>query len=237
MITEDSLAQGNVPDNVVCKSINEVQCAEEVISYRNNTITVITKQSARELHDDLPQSCLEFHLESLQSSFISWERSDARVSKEIFKCKVLTASASQRFSATKGERDESKRMLIHFEDVIGLEVRENSIVMDVKSRPKFEKKFHTKDRENGKTGGGKWMEENMHVEEGSSPNRIELVMVGRREPVTAKLFREIRKRRTLAESKTKDRRSEDGRYCSKAIEELGTIFHHATTLQVRMNKL
>ena len=27
----------------------------------------------------------------------------------------------------------------------------------------------------------------MHVEEGSSPNRIELVMVGRREPVTAKL--------------------------------------------------
>ena len=27
----------------------------------------------------------------------------------------------------------------------------------------------------------------MNVEEGSSPNRIELVMVGRREPVTAKL--------------------------------------------------
>ena len=78
-------------------------------------------------------------------------------------------------------------MLIHFTDVIGLEVRENSIVMDVKSRPKFEKKVHTKDRENGKTGGGKWTEENMHVEEGSSPNRIELVMVGRREPVTAKL--------------------------------------------------
>ena len=78
-------------------------------------------------------------------------------------------------------------MLIHFTDVIGLEVRENSIVMDVKSRPKFEKKVHTKDRENGKTGGGKWTEENMHVEEGGSPNRIELVMVGRREPVTAKL--------------------------------------------------
>ena len=109
------------------------------------------------------------------------------MNKEIFKCKVLTASASQCFSATKVERDESKRMLIHFTDVIGLEVRENSIVMDVKSRPKFEKKVHTKDRENGKTGGGKWTEENMHVEEGSSPNRIELVMVGRREPVTAKL--------------------------------------------------
>lgn len=107
--------------------------------------------------------------------------------KEIFKCKVLTASASQCFSETKVERDESKRMLIHFTDVIGLEVRENSIVMDVQSRPKFEKKVHTKDRENGKTGGGKWTEENMHVEEGSSPNRIELVMVGRREPVRAKL--------------------------------------------------
>ena len=109
------------------------------------------------------------------------------MSKEIFKCKVLAASASQRFSATKVERDESKRMLTHFTDVIGLEVRENSIVMDVKSRPKFEKKVHTKDRQNGKTGGGKWTEENMHVEEGSSPNRIELVMVGRREPVRAKL--------------------------------------------------
>ena len=36
-----------------------------------------------------------------------------------------------------------------------------------------------------------------------------------------KLFREIRKRRTLAESKTKDRSGKDGRYCSKAIEELG----------------
>ena len=167
MITEDSPAESNVPDNVECKSINEVQCSQEVMlltdelwqyakdSYRNNTITVITKQSARELHDDdLPQSCLEFHL---QSSFISWERSDARVCKEIFKCKVLTASANQCFSATKVERDESKRMLIHFTDVIGLEVRENSIVMDVKSRPKFEKKVHTKDRENGKTGGGKWL--------------------------------------------------------------------------------
>lgn len=53
VITEDSPAQGNVPDNVVCKSINEAQCSEEVMlltdelwqyakdSYRNNTITVI----------------------------------------------------------------------------------------------------------------------------------------------------------------------------------------------------
>ena len=36
-----------------------------------------------------------------------------------------------------------------------------------------------------------------------------------------KLCREIRKRRTLAETKTKDRSGKDGRYCSKAIEELG----------------
>lgn len=88
------------------------------------------------------------------------------MSKEIFKRKVLTASASQCFSTTKVERDESKRMLIHFTDVIGLKVRENSIVVDDKSRPKFEKKVHTKERENGRRGGGKWTEENMHVEEG-----------------------------------------------------------------------
>ena len=60
-------------------------------------------------------------------------------------------------------------------------------MMDVKSRPKFEKKVHTKARENGTRGGGKWTEENMRVEEGSSPNRIEVVMVGEREPVIAKL--------------------------------------------------
>ena len=59
-------------------------------------------------------SCLEFHLQSIQSSIISWEG------------------------------DESKRMLIRFTDVVGLEVRENSIVMDVKYRPKFERKVHTK---------------------------------------------------------------------------------------------
>ena len=34
------------------------------------------------------------------------------------------------------------------------------------------------------------------------------------------LFGEIRKRRTLAESKTKARSSKDGRDCAKAIEEL-----------------
>ena len=60
MITEDSPTQGNVADNVVCKSINEVQSSEKVMllpdelwqyakdSYRNNTITVTTKQSATE---------------------------------------------------------------------------------------------------------------------------------------------------------------------------------------------
>ena len=132
MIAEDSPAQGNVPDNVVCKSINEVQCSEEVMlltdklwqypkdSYHNNTITVIAKQSARELHDDFPPSCLEFHLQSIQSSFISWEG------------------------------DESKRMLIRFTDVVGLEVRENLIVMDVKYRPKFERNVHTKARGNAR---------------------------------------------------------------------------------------
>ena len=40
----------------------------------------------------------------------------------------------------------------------------------------------------------------MHVEEGSSPNRIELVMVGRREPVTAKLQEVLSKVPSLKEA-------------------------------------
>ena len=113
-------------------------------------------------------------------------------------------------------------MLIHFTDVIGIEVRENSIVMDLKSRPKIEKKFHTKERENGKRGGGKWTEENMHVEEGSSPNRIEVVIVGRREPVMAKLQEVLSKVPSLKQAINR---------------ELATVYHNVYDQQILEDRL
>ena len=178
-ITEDSPGQGNVPTKVH-RRVNEVQCSDEVLSltdelwpqyaldnFSTESISLVTKQSAREFHQSiLPQSSLSFHLQSVRAPFISWERSDPRVSKEILKCKVLTGSASLCFSiqSTKVEEDESKRLLIEFSHVVGLEINGDSIVMDVALTPKMEKKIHTKP--GGKTASvGKWVEQSLQAVE------------------------------------------------------------------------
>ena len=73
----------------------------------------------------------------------SWnERKNPRVSKEILKGKVLPSSSSNCFSfqSTKPEADESIRFLIGLSDGLGLEITEASIVLDVKSLPKMERK-------------------------------------------------------------------------------------------------
>ena len=73
----------------------------------------------------------------------SWnERMNPRVSKEIVKGKVLPISSSNCFSfqSTKPEADESIRFLIGLSDFLGLEITEASIVLDVKSLPKMERK-------------------------------------------------------------------------------------------------
>ena len=73
----------------------------------------------------------------------SWkERMNPRVSKEILKGKVLPSLLSNCFSfqSTKLEADESIRFLIGLCDVLGLEITEASIVLDVKSLPKMEGK-------------------------------------------------------------------------------------------------
>lgn len=123
-ITEDSPGQGKVPTNVH-RRVNEVHCSDAVLSFTDElwqyaldnfstaSISLVTKQSAREFYQSiLPQSSLSFHLQSVRAPFISWERSDPRVRKEILKCKVLTQcqDSSQCFSiqSTKVEEDESK---------------------------------------------------------------------------------------------------------------------------------
>ena len=73
----------------------------------------------------------------------SWnERMNPRVSKEILKGKVLPSSSSNCFSfqSTTPEADESIRFLIGLSDVLGLEITEASIVLDVKSLPKMARK-------------------------------------------------------------------------------------------------
>ena len=85
---------------------------------------------------------IDFHLKFIQATFVSWSRSDPRVSKEILKGEVLPSSSSNRFlfQSTKPEEDESTRLLIGFSDVLSLEISEDSIVLDVKSPPKMERK-------------------------------------------------------------------------------------------------
>lgn len=125
-------------------------------------------------------------MQSVRASSISWERSDPRVSKEILKCKVLTGPASQCFSiqSTKVEEDESKRLLIEFSHVVGLEINGDSIVMDVASTPKMETKVHAKP--GGKAASGKWVEQSLQVGD-KKTRRIKLLFVCGREPGTAKL--------------------------------------------------
>ena len=186
--------------------MNEVQCSDDVKSladelwqcaiddFSSASISLITKQSAREYHQStLPLPCLSSHLQSVHAPFISWERSDPRVSKELLKCKVLTSPASQCFSiqyAKVGE-NETERLLIDFSHVVGLEVNKASMVMDVALMPKLEKKVHTKPR--GKTEGGKWIEQSLQVPDDKTTRRIKLLVVCEREPGLTKLHETLNK--------------------------------------------
>ena len=179
--------------------MNEVQYSEEITlltdelwqyalnNFSDTSISLVTKQSAREFHQcNLPQASISFHLQSVQASFVSWERSDPRVSKEILKCKVLTSPSSHCFAiqSTKVEDDESKRLLIDFSHVVGLEIGDDSIVVDAAQMPKVEKKVNAKPGD--KTESRKWIEQNLQVKD-KAPHRIKLLWVSERQPDIAKL--------------------------------------------------
>jgi len=153
-VTEDVAGQGNIPCN---ERINVEEASEaEVMMLRDNllkrfaknnfstaTVTILTKDYADEFKEvSSPLPSIDFHLQCIQATFVSWSRSDPRVSKEILKGKVLPSSSSNCFSfqSTKPEADESTRLLIGFSDVLGLEITEDSIVLDVKSLAKMGRK-------------------------------------------------------------------------------------------------
>ena len=97
-MAEDVAGQGNIPWN---ERINVEEASEaEVIMLRDNllkfskdnfstaTVTILTKGYANEFKEvSLPLPSIDFHLQFIQAMFVSWSRSDPRVSKEILKVK------------------------------------------------------------------------------------------------------------------------------------------------------
>ena len=186
--------QGNIPVNEVrverCSEEDVTLLTDELLQFArdnfdNVSMSVLTKDSARDfIKDCLPLSSFNFHLQSVQTTFISWERSDPRVSKEILKCNVLPNPASNCFSiqSTKVEADESRRLLIGFTDVVGLGISEDLIVMDVKSIPTMERRVHAS-KQNSTTAetNTKWTEQSFQANE-TPPHRVKLGLVRGRQP-------------------------------------------------------
>ena len=134
-MAEDVAGQGNIPWS---ERMNVEEASEvELMMLRDNflqfakdnfstaTVTILTKDYADEFKKvSSPLPSIDFHLQFIQAPFLSWSRSDPRVSKEILKGKVLPSSSSNCFSfqSTKPDADESTRLLIGFFDVLGLEI-------------------------------------------------------------------------------------------------------------------
>ena len=112
-------------------------------------------------------------MQSVETNFVSWKRTDARVSKEVFKCKILPGAVSRCFSiqSTKSEASQSNRMIIPFSDILGLEVKEDSIVMDVGVLPKMEQRVPSSKTvdESCHTSKGKWKEETVSDQANCEP--------------------------------------------------------------------
>ena len=183
-MAEDVAGQGSIPWN---ERINLEEASEaEVMILRDDffkfakdnfstaTVTILMKDYANEFKEvSSPLPSIDFHLQFIQAMFVSWSHSDPRVSKEILKGKVLPSSSSNCFSfqSTKPEADESARLLIGFSDVLGLEITEDSIVLDVKSIPKMERKVRrhsatqssTIEADVNQKSSGKWLVTNHHT--------------------------------------------------------------------------
>lgn len=184
-------------------------------NFHNTVITQVTKESASKFRENsVPASNLSFHLQSVETNFVSWKRTDARVSKEVFKCKILPSAVSRCFGiqSTKGEASQSNRMITPFSDILGLEVKEDSIVMDVGVLPKMEQRVSS-----SKTAGeichtskGKWKEETVSVSDQANskpPYRICVKKQRFNDPSTIqlkKIFAEISSLKPATENALQD---------------------------------
>ena len=94
-MAEDVAGQGNIPWN---ERLNVEETSEaEVMMLRDNflkfakdnfstaTVTILTKNYANEFKEfSSPLPSIDFQLQFIQATFVSWSRSDPRVSKEKF---------------------------------------------------------------------------------------------------------------------------------------------------------
>ena len=105
-MAEDVAGQENIPWKSWNERMNVQEVSEtEVRMLRDNilkfakdnfstaTVTISTKDYANEFKEvSSPLSSIDFHLQFIEATFVSWSRSDPRVSKEILKGKVLPSS-------------------------------------------------------------------------------------------------------------------------------------------------
>ena len=206
-MTEDVAGQGN---NIAWNErINVEEASEAEVMLRDNllkfakdnfstaTVTILTKDYVNEFKEvSSPLPSIDFHLQFIQATFVSWSRSDPITSKEILKGKVLPSSSSNCFSfqSTKPEADESTRLLIGFSDVLGLEITEDSIVLDVKSLAKMGRKVrrHSATQSSiieadvNQKSSGKWTEQYILASD-KHPYRITVGLMRQREPKCSQL--------------------------------------------------
>ena len=115
-------------------------------NFPNTMVMQVTKESAKQFKENsfpASRSNLSFHLQSIVANFVSWKHTDPRVTKEVFKCKILASAVRSCFSIqrTKSDARQRQRMIISFPDILGLEVSDDSIVMDVREIPTMERKI------------------------------------------------------------------------------------------------
>lgn len=83
-------------------------------NFSTTTVTILTKDNATEFKEvSSPLPNIDFPLQFIQATFVSWSHSDPRVSKEILKGEVLPSSSSNCFwsQSTKFKANESTRLL------------------------------------------------------------------------------------------------------------------------------
>jgi hypothetical protein len=154
------------------------------------TATVITKDFAEHFKTKNPLATnTTFHLQSVQSSFLDWKRSDPRVSKEILSCKILPRAVSDCFTVSRqcvSKGDELSRLTIPFSSVRGLEITVASIKIDVDTLPKLEKR---------QSSSKSWKECSLSSgsDKSSNHHRIMLEFIPGKEPNSVDLHNKISK--------------------------------------------
>lgn len=207
-MVEECLGQAQVPpvQTVAQGSEADTQSlSDDLYKYARhnfpNTVVVmsVTKESAKKFKENsfpASLSSISFHLQSVEANFVSLKRTEPRVRKEVFKCKILPSAISSCFSIHRAKSDarQSQRMIIQFSDILGLEVNDDSIVMDVRELPKVERKIFSSTQHKKTTGQAsdtskrKWTTEITSTEAVSSaPYRVYDMKHSVNDPTTIQL--------------------------------------------------